>query len=547
MNILSKKDIIDSQLFSYKQYYNDTFYVELTPSEAIHLTQFKVVKETILKYQTLFYNKKSFSIEASRNSLVCYSANYLKKSYRLIMGSLLEGLILNKEALDMFADEKLVLEIKPLIQEALKDETYNRQLHEILMDSLYSTKATQFLLDCGLDANYQNQDGLTPLMVAKNTGVVKALLSAGANILTKNTINAHSSQTLLNISSLQTKFESLINKNAYEMHSILEHNTILNILKQSQNKDTLTHSEYFQKEYESVKLSPSKESLIKQIKKENSVIFDNLDEFKDLLKQQHHDIILMTSTINKAKWLEKIIDLVGVDTIIHPYFSNNIFLEAALNNNSYDSAKILLEKKIYELDSTFDELLNKVFNEEILNLINQVAPEKINFQHLLNSSSIELLTEFLNQGKTCDGKTFNLFCQGLKYFMTYKDYKMDFDASNLKLSVIDSLSLIIKMEKNQDIKNQHFNTLLESALVAHDPFYSIYNNLKEDKLMKSKAQKLIKNFPDKMSFIIQSIHPKFNDLKVELEKKNLQKSIQMPKIKKELQEKDEIKIKRHKI
>lgn len=75
------------------------------------------------------------------------------------------------------------------------------------------------------------------------------------------------------------------------------------------------------------------------------MIFDNLDEFKDLLKQQHHDIILMTSTINKAKWLEKIIDLVGVDTIIHPYFSNNIFLEAALNNNSYDSAKILLEKK----------------------------------------------------------------------------------------------------------------------------------------------------------------------------------------------------------
>lgn len=31
------------------------------------------------------------------------------------------------------------------------------------------------------------------------------------------------------------------------MHSILEHNTILNILKQSQNKDTLTHSEYFQR------------------------------------------------------------------------------------------------------------------------------------------------------------------------------------------------------------------------------------------------------------------------------------------------------------
>lgn len=522
MKKLSAKEVYESGFFIYHEYYHAnslSLNKELVSHlEASKIHQFKVIKELILKHQTLFYNTDEFKIEADYNSVIWLNYFKLKKATHNTLSSLLDAIILNKDAFDLFSDAKLLSQIKPLIQEAMRDEKESKIVHEVFLDSLYNIKATQFLLDCGVNVNYMNNYGLSALMIATHPSVTKTLIKYGADISLKNTMPNTISTDFLGMRLFD--YHYLMDKNAYEMHSLLKHDSVLKVLKEA-SKENITHSEHFMTEYEKLKQNPTAHNLLLQIRKENAVVLDNLNEFKKLIIDNHDEIINFVAQNNKPVWLEKMIDTIGKEALLKNHYIINNYLELALEKNSYQSAHVFLEKGIYELDRTFDSsVLMKINDDKFMQSVYQIVPNEVTYLHALKASSLTVIETLINQKKECEDDIFEVFCKTLEGHMNYSDYHYDLKARDLKTAIIDCLAIIVKKEENLTLKEARLELLIKSATEVLP-----YNTQKEEQYLKTKIQKLIKYFPEKKDEMITHIQSKFPVLASELEQKSLQKII----------------------
>jgi hypothetical protein len=525
MKKLTAKEIYDSGFFTYHEYYHTTSLILnkelISGNEDPNVHQFKVLKELILKHQTLFYEEDKFKIEANRNSITWLNYFHLKKTNQTMLSSLLSGIILNKEVFDMFVDDKLLNQIKPLVQEAMKDEQESKIVHEVFLDSLYNVKATKFLLDCGVNVDYLNNHGLSALMIATHSAVTKVLLKYKADMSLRNKAPGEIHGMFLGLS--RHNYYYLSDKNAYELHSILKHDSILQVFKNASKNESVTHSEYFIKEYEELKKHNTSFDLMAQMKKENVVVLDKLPEFQNLIEKNYDDLINFAAVHNKPIWLEKIIDMVGVEKIKNKnkYLLNN-YLELALDKHNYQAAQIFIEKGIYDINKDFEKsILMKVHDDKFMQQLYAIASKEMNYEHVLNASSLALTQELINNKKDCHDYVFDMFCKTLEGYMNYSDHYYNVKARNLKISIVDCLAAIVKFEKNEALKEKRFNTLIEYATNTLP-----YQNEKEEQYIKSKVQKLIKNFPEKMPLILEKIQSKFPQLVVEIEQKNLNKLLE---------------------
>lgn len=499
------------------------------------LEKFKLILNFIVEKGTFFYDKKFLNIQAS-----AYSINYLdykthtQECFKNV-DNLLTFIVLNKEALSLFGDDKLINKIKPLIQKALQDPEQSKELHNLLIMSLHYTKSTQFLLDCGLNANYQNAEGLTSLMISTNTGVIKALFKSGADINLTNYLEQYSGSQILGISRNSKKFKPLIGKNAYEMHSTLGNNSVIklfdNEMKKHNQLDTLAYSEHFQKEYDMIQASPSTDKLIKACKNNNSVVLDKLNEFSNYFYDVSKKInfILFCSTENKAVWLEKAVNSISHEQI--KKFTRNreisSYLELAIYNKAYNSAEILLKNGMYNTqDAHFDEISKHIYDANLVEQFYKVLPQKIDFTHLLQSTHIELIEQFMKEGKNCPDTIFNAFTEATQGHMNRPIYQLTSGIvymSRVKNTLIDCLATIIKMEPDSEIQEFRLNSLINHATLIH----SNHTHLGEEmeKTMKSKIQRLLKHFPEKRSQILESISEVAPNLVSFFEEKSFNKLI----------------------
>lgn len=527
------------------------------------LGQFKAIKEFIFKHEVLFYDSSSFDIINQRYWLNYLDYKTLHQESVKTIGNLLTFLVLNKQGMALFGDKELLSKIKPLVQEGLKDRKYYTILHDLLIMSLANTKSTQFLLDCGLNPNYKNKDGLTPLMIATNTGVAKALIKAGADVHIKNEIMA-SHEQILGLTHRSPRYKSILSKNVYEIHSTLSHNSIIKLLDDylaKNNQQNVAYSTHFQQEYDNLKSHASTDKLIKAVKNNNSVIFDNLHEFTPIFYDDYKRInfIFFCTIENKARWLEKALSLVGKNELMQYTQRNNIngYLETAIYYKATESAMTLLKAGMYDKDAIrFNELINQTYDARLIQTFYDVVPDKVSFHHLLQSTHLELIEKWIHEDKHCDDDTFKLFCEGIADAMKFNTVPRDankppLNMSRVKSNIIDCLATIINMEADEKVKQSRLNLFVEK-LTEHS------NSIVSDelhKIMKSKIQRAIKYFPEKQSVLLENISENFPDLVTYFEEKSFNKVIQTPKNKKMTLEKEysntleviQVKIKKNKI
>lgn len=488
-------------------------------------SRFKLIRDFIFKHQTFFYDTQSVIISNDSYGLVMFDyINHAQYQLKKV-NNLLSFLLFDKDAFPVFGDDSFKEKIKPLIQEALQNPYYHQELHKNLFMALNNTKLTQFLLDCGLDPNYKNKDGLTPLMISSNTGVIKALLHAGAKIDTTNELDLNHSK-ILGISCNSKRFKALIHKNAYEMHSILANNAVLKVF-DTQEKianvvGELAYSEHFQKEYQELKSKGNIEKLIKASKNNNSVILDNLAEFKPLFFQNHRNFVLHCVSENKAEWLEKALSLFDKKELLTQTrdHSINMYLEMCTYYKAWNSLESLFKLDFYEKDNfNFDHLISRIYDAKAMELCYEKLPGKVNFQHLLQSTNVELIEKAMKDGLTCDDSTFHLFCEGIKGNMRQYFGREQLHMASVKSNIVDCLCIVIKNEPNENIKEARLNQFIEA--LSHFEFHSEIVN----KSMKSKIQKALKYFPEKRDIILGNIAPNFPELVSHYEKRSFNQTI----------------------
>jgi hypothetical protein len=489
--------------------------------------RFKLIRDLIFKYHTFFYDNSSMTITNDSYDLVAFDYKIHSQERLKKVDNLLSFLLFDKESFSIFGDAQFKEKIKPLIQEALQNSYYHQELHKMFFMSLNNTKLTQFLLDCGLEANYQNQDGLTPLMISSNTGVAKALLNAGAKIETKNTLTLDHTQ-MLGISRNSKRFKALIHKNAYEMHSILSNNSVLKVFDTQEKTatvvDDLAYSEHFQNEYKMLQSKGTPEMLQKTVRNNNSVILEHLEEFTPLFFKNNHNFVLFCISENKTQWLEKALSCCNKELLVKEsrnFSKINSYLEMASYHKSWDSLALLLNLGYYNTEYyNFDGLLSRIYDSKAIQTCYEKIPQAVNFQHILQSTNISLVEQFISEGKQCSDETFNLFCDGIKGNMKQYFGKERLYMSSVKSNIIDCLCVIIQSEKNEALKEQRF----EQFTTALADFQ--YHSDELNKAMKSKIQRALKYFPEKKDIILGKIVSEFPSIVSHYEQKMFNKTVE---------------------
>ena len=271
------------------------------------------------------------------------------------------------------------------------------------------------------------------------------------------------------------------------------------------------------------------DALIKAMKNDNSVVFEHLDEFSSIFYNEKKtlNLALFAIQLNKPHWLEKMIQHSDKETLMSylKWGQENTYLDSCLYQSQYKCAQILLQYGICDIhDYNYDKVMSHVYDKDLNQKLYELMPEKMTYHYALQACNIELLTDMMKI-QSCDDVTFNNFCVVLQDRMNNNDYKNHIYISNMKMTIVDSLATLVLLEKNEHLKEKRLNTLVKAATsVTHN-----YRSEEFEKKMKSKAQRILKYFPEKRNEVMANLAIHFPEMVINLEEKALKKMIQMPK------------------
>lgn len=488
----------------------------------VELFQFKVVRELIVENQTLFLNPH---VNLRPNSYTNYAFNYRKNNVRATVKatSLLDFLILNPKALKLFYDEKLVNEIKPLVQNALTDSHQSKILKTLFFQSLHNTTSAEFLLECGLDANTLTEEKASALMLTNNSGVIKALIKYGADTAYTLHLGDVHYELFGRSVSPSTHFQD---KNAFEIHSILHHSAAMKILAQYEKKELATEGNHFYDNYLSIKEEPTVSSLIKAMKANNPIVFDKLEEFKDTLRLSRGNYSFLASAIslNKQEWVQKVLDIENESESSlfkksEQYKNTNVYLALAIYHQNYKIANMLLKAQSYEDNKELIDLVNKSYDPELIQSYYNILSSRLTLTQILRGTNLELLKKTLPNFSRFN-ETFEMFCDTL-VDDTNTPIFSHLRGDRLKSGLIDCLIYMVQAETLEDEKTIKQDYLIKACFSLSQ----IDNADRFTKAMKQKAQKLLKAFPNRQDSILAELSHNYPDIVSEIEQKQLNKRV----------------------
>lgn len=356
-------------------------------SEQKEAYQFTLIRDFILKHHTLFL-EPNLSFPPLEGTMLAYYYQDDKQFFKNNASTLLEFLVLNPSMLKKFQDDKLIEQIKTLVLDAKKDAQYNEKLERLFFYGIQNTTSIEFLLKCGMDANIQ-MNGMSTLMATRNTGVIKALIKAGANIHATLELDYTSKYFFGKKLDSKSIFHQ---KNALEIHSLLQHSSIVKILQSHQNNPQDTES-YFYKQYLALKEHFFMSELIKEMKRDNPIILDNLGEFikKETFSSTKFDsFIKEIINKNKTDWFDKFIEIDKADSFLELYKNKNDYLLQAIHKEHYAMAAKLIENGFYQKEG-LHYLINKSYDSKLANLYYDILGQDMSFKHILQGCDVELV------------------------------------------------------------------------------------------------------------------------------------------------------------
>jgi hypothetical protein len=489
--------------------------------------QFTLVRDFILEHKTLFI-EPNVSFPPLSGTMMAYYYQDDKQFLKNNASTLLDFLVLNPVMLKKFQDEKLTQEIKTLIVNTKNNPLYSEKLNTLFFHAIQNTTSVEFLLQCGIDPN-SKMNGISALMATKNTGVVKTLIKHGADINT--TLELDSQYKYLFGKKVDNK-SIFHRKNALEIHSILQHTSIVKLLQNYQPNLLNDKDSYFYKQYEELKKSFSMFNLIREMKRDNLVVLEHLDEFIDTetrlpTGEKYESLIKEIVNKNKSQWLEKLISINQISPFLNHYKHKNDYLLQATHKEHYDVAKILIENQFYQKEG-IRYIINQTYDATMSNLYYDMLGTEMSFKHILQGCDIELVKKALPHYQNTE-KEFSRFCEtlindtkisdNLITLVSLSSKEQSLNTNKLKSGLIDCLIYMASQEINSEKKEKMIMLLITSSFTVSHPNFVQKKSVQTS--MKQKAKKLLAAFPNFDNVILTELNSNFPNIVSELEVKKI--------------------------